>query len=98
MLKGEAKKQYQKGYMKSKRSNKGSNITDGSNIPIESNNTEGLTSYPDIIDKLTDKIWRPRLGKLQTAFEASHHPSYAHDVMLGYTFLDDVFKLLECTA
>lgn len=34
MLKGEAKKQYQRDYMRKKRSNTGSNITDGSNIEL----------------------------------------------------------------
>ena len=64
--------------------------------------TKGVTSdmrvSPDIIDKLTNPFWRGRLEKLHAAFEASHHPSYAHDVMLGDAFLSDVCELLDCTA
>jgi len=97
MLKGEAKKQYQKGYMKSKRSNKGSNITDGSNIPIESNIMEG-SNTPDIIDKLTNPFWRGRLEKICLSFQNSHHPSYMKDVWLGDTNLSTACDWLECTG
>ena len=102
-LTGEEKKKYQREYMKKKRSN----ITDGSNISIESNITdgsnikvEGLT-YPDILYKLTDKVkWRPALEKICHAFKCSHHPDYAHDVMVGVYGVDiaTACELLEVTG
>jgi len=54
---------------------------------------------PDIIDKLTDSFWRPRLEKICHAFNASHHPDYAHDVTLGVygQNFSIVCDLLECT-
>ena len=66
--------------------------------------TEGVTAlgakgvtYPDIIDKLTDKTWRKKLEALHAAFQSSHNPSYAKDVWLGDLPLDVVFDYLEIT-
>jgi len=60
------------------------------------------TDYPDILNKLTDKTWRKRLGMLDAVFKASHNPKYASDVTLGVIppecySLDVVFDYLECT-
>ena len=38
-------------------------------------------NYPNIIDKLTDPVWRPRLEKICSAFKNSHADSV--DVWLG---------------
>ena len=66
--------------------------------------TEGVTAlkgqgvtYPDILDKLTDKTWRKKLGMLNDAFKTSHNPHYAKEVWLGDLPLDVVFDYLECT-
>lgn len=91
MLRGEAKKKYQREYMKKQRSNSEPKITDGSNIK-----TEGLT-HPDIMDKLTDLVWRDKLEKICHAFKVSHHPSYNEDVWLGDTNLSIACDYLECT-
>jgi len=56
--------------------------------------TKGITSYPDIIDKLTDPVWRPKLEKICHAFQVSHQ-SYSE--MLGDTNLSVVCDLVECT-
>ena len=85
-LTGEEKKKYQREYMKRKRSNKTEGITG-----------QGLTSYPDIVDKLTDPVWRGRLEKICHAFKGSHHPSYVQDVWLGDYNLSKVCELLEVT-
>ena len=55
---------------------------------------KGVTSYPDIIDKLTDPVWRPRLEKICAAFENSHHPSYREMVY----FLDKQRTNLKTTC
>ena len=86
MLKGEAKKKYQREYMKKQRSN------------IEPTGAEGLTSYPDILDKLTDKVWRAKMEKICLSFRTSHHPDYINDVWLGDFNMSQVCELLECTA
>ena len=71
--------------------------------------TEGVTAlgakgvtYPDILNKLTDKTWRKKLSMLNDAFKTSHNPNYAKDTFLGVIFpdrysLDVVFDLMECT-
>ena len=61
--------------------------------------SEGVTdyetpTYPDIIDKLTDPVWRPRLEKICAAFENSHHPSYREMVY----FLDKQRTNLKTTC
>jgi len=55
----------------------------------------GLT-YPDIIDKLTDKIWRPRLEKICQSFK-SRNPHDMQVCWLGDTNLSTVCDWLECT-
>lgn len=84
MLKGEAKKKYQREYMKKQRSNSEPKITDGSNIP-------------DIMDKLTDPFWRGRLEKICHAFKVSHQPSYSEMCWLGDTNLSTACDYLEVT-
>ena len=34
---------------------------------------------PDMLDKLTDPVWRGKLEKIDQSFEASHYPSYKKD-------------------
>ena len=58
---------------------------------------EGVT-YPDILDKLTDPVWRGRLERICNAFGSSHHPSYMKDVWLGGTNLSTVCDWRECTS
>ena len=89
MLKSEAKKHYQREYMKKRRSNKGSNI-----LPLE---TDG-SNTPDIILKLIDPFWRGRLAKICDAFEHSHNPRYKEEVWLGETNLSTACDYLECTG
>ena len=45
--------------------------------------TKGITSHPDILDKLIDPIWRKRLEKICYSFENSHNPKYKEMVWLG---------------
>ena len=66
-------------------------------IPWEVIDAEGVT-IPDILDKLTDPVWRPKLEKICNAFQSSHHPSYSKDVWLGDTNLSNVCDLVECTG
>lgn len=66
-------------------------------VTKESVMPQGVT-YPDIIDKLTDPVWRPKLEKICNAFQSSHHPSYSKDVRLGDTNLSTVCDWLECTG
>jgi len=77
---------------------RGKGITQG--ITKEGITGEGITSYPDIIDKLTDSFWRPRLEKICHAFKSSHHPDYAHDVTVGVYGVDlgTACDLLEVTG
>ena len=42
---------------------------------------KGVTSYPDILDKLTDPVWRKRLEKICTSFNNSS--ANKADVYLG---------------
>jgi len=66
--------------------------------PIEPTDlTRGMTQYPDIIDKLTDPVWRLKLEKICHAFKASSNPHYIHDVWLGDYNLSEVCGLVECT-
>lgn len=63
---------------------------------------EGMTAYPDILNKLTDSFWRERLGKVCRAFKESHYPKYANEVLLGVPpagsyRLSKVCELLEVT-
>ncbi len=54
--------------------------------------TKGITlGGRDIVNKLTDPIWRTRLTKLCCAFENSHHPEYKEEV----NFLDDNYTNLS---
>ena len=69
-------------------------ITQG--ITSEGITGQGIT-YPDIIDKLTDPVWRDRLGRICQAFKNSHHPGYVQDVWLGDSNLSTVCDWLECT-
>ena len=89
-LTGEEKKKYQREYMKKKRSNIGSNKTDTTG--------RGLTVSQDMLDKLTDPVWRGKSEKICHAFQASHHPSYMQDVWLGDYNLSQVCELLEVTG
>jgi len=66
--------------------------------PVQGVTLEGMPIYPDILDKLTNPVWRDRLTKLQAAFENSHHPDYASACWLGDCNLSFAFDLLECTA
>ena len=90
------KKDYQREYMRRRRSNKG--LTERPGIPVGLTEEEHMTVYPDILDKLTNPVWRDRLSKLQVAFDASHHPDYASACWLGDCNLSLAFDLLECTA
>ena len=58
---------------------------------------EGVT-YPDIIDKLTNPFWRPRIEKICSAFQHSHHPAYSQAVWLGDTNLSTACDWLWCTG
>lgn len=60
--------------------------------------TEGITPYPDIIDKLINKIWRGKLERICLSFKHSHHPSDAETCWLGDNNLSIVCNWLECTA
>ena len=66
-------------------------------VTFSTGEDEGVT-YPNILDKLTDPVWRDRLSRLQAAFEHSHHPDYASACWLGDCNLSLAFDLLECTA
>ena len=57
---------------------------------------QGIT-YPDIIDKLTDESWRPRLEKICHAFKVSHHPDYSEMCWLGDNNLSVACDYLEAT-
>ena len=83
----EQKKDYQRDYMRKKRSNKGSNI--------EGSNKVGLT-YPHIIDKLTDPAWRAHLEKVCEGF--SRREDLKACTYLGGVPLTIVCDWLECTS
>ena len=55
----------------------------------------GVTDYPDIIDKLTDPVWRSKLEKICHSF---HRRSDMEVCWLGDTNLTTVCDWLECTA
>ena len=81
MLTGEAKKEYQRRYMKAQRAKEGSN-------------SEGLTDYPHIIDKLVDPKWRSNLTYL-----CSHLRRDEKEVTwLGDYNLSLVCDWLQCTS
>jgi len=91
MYKDKAKqKQANRGANRRYRERKG--ITEG--ITPSVGITEGITPqdstkvYPDILDKLTNPVWRGRLEKICHTFQTSHHPSYACDVTLGVYGVD----------
>ena len=67
MYKDKQKKDYQRDYMRQKRSNK----TDGSNsLPTSEGLTSrgmGLTSLREIAEKLVDPVWRTRIEKISTS-------------------------------
>lgn len=52
---------------------------------------------PDILDKLTDPVWRDRLTKICDSFENSHNPRYKEMCWLGDTNLSMACDYLECT-
>ena len=83
----EQKKDYQRDYMRKKRSNKGSNI--------EGSNKVGLT-YPHIIDKLTDPAWRAHLEKVCEGF--ARREDLKACTYLGGVPLTIVCDWLECTS
>jgi len=58
---------------------------------------QGVTSYPDIIDKLTDSVWRVKLEKICQSFK-SRNPQDMEICWLGDTSLVIVCDWLECTA
>ena len=64
--------------------------------------TKGITPFIPyhIVEKLADPIWRDRLTKMKIAFEESHNPSYASNLMFCFcgTPLSDVFDWLEVTG
>ena len=80
------KTDYQREYMRKKRSNK---TPKSSNIRIPYH----------IVEKLADEKWREILTALKIAFEESHNPSYASNLMFCFcgTPLSDVFDWLEKT-
>ena len=89
----EERKEYHREYMRKKRQG----LTEGFNKTPEKE--EGLTSYPDILYKLTDKVkWRPALEKICQSFKVSHHPDYIYDCTLGFNNLGKVCELLEVTG
>jgi len=60
---------------------------------------KGVTEdIQDLLNKLTDPVWRPKLEKICQAFQNSHHPSYVNDVYLGNINLSVVCDLLEVTG
>ena len=87
----ERQRRYRKGVIKQEGVTEGQQIVDNLKASIHDYHcdkanklTAGITC-PDIIDKLTDKAYRVKLGKICHAFKVSHHPSYASDVWLGIT-------------
>ena len=54
-------------------------------------------SRPDILDKLTNPIWRKRLEKICYSFENSHNPKYKEMVWLGDCNLSTACDWLEVT-
>jgi len=57
--------------------------------------TQDKSSYPDIIDKLTDPFWRERLTKICASFQGRR---FGMDVTwLGDTPLTVACDWLECT-
>ena len=64
--------------------------------------SEGITSeegitYPDIIDKLTDPVWRGKLEKICQSFK-TRNPQDMEACWLGDMNLSTVCGWLECTA
>ena len=92
-LTGEEKKTYQRGYMKEYQRKQRSKQVGLNNSPI----IDGSKQIPDIIDKLTDKVWRGKLERICAAFKGSHNPHYVHDVWMGKINLSTVCELVECT-
>ena len=86
------RKEYHRDYMRQRRQG----LTEGFNKTGDSG--EGLTSYPDILDKLTDPVWRLKLEKICHAFQSSHRPSYTDMCWLGDNNLTTVCDWLECTT
>ena len=78
--------------------NKGVTSSTGEGVTEEGVTLGGFVAHPDILDKLTNPVWRDRLTKLQAAFNNSHHPDYSSDCWLGQCNLAFAFDLLDCTA
>ena len=52
----------------------------------------------NVLDKLTDPIWRRRLEKICYSFENSHNPKYKERVWLGDCNLSTACDWLEVTG
>lgn len=97
MLKDDRKKQYQKDYMKEyQRKRRGLNKEEPGSKQIEGLVVGSKQVTPDILDKLTDPVWRSRLERICLAFKGS---PYAQEVRVGVNGPDlaTVSELLEVT-
>ena len=77
---------------------KAKGVTEGVTLPkgvTAMQEPQGVT-YPDILDKLTDPVWRDRLAKICAAFKSSHYPGYVSDVWIGETNLAVACDWLAC--
>jgi len=94
MLKGKAKGDYQREYMKKKRG-----LTDGSNK--EGSNSDGSNSLPadlspdmaHLLDKLTDPVWREKYTRICASLGR-----YQEHVSLGIFNMELVCDLLDVTG
>ena len=97
MYKDKQKKDYQRGYMRQKRSNKGSNRTDGSNSLSTSEGLTsrdmGLTSLREIAVKLVDPLWRTRIEKISASLG-----SLSGEVRLNGVTMSTWRKLLDVVS
>ena len=82
------KTEYQRDYMRKKRSNKTPKSSNNAFIPYH------------IVEKLADEKWREILTSLKISFEDSHNPNYASNVCFCEcgTDLSQVFDWLEVTG
>ena len=88
MLKGSNKKDYQKEYMRLRRSNTG--------LTKEGSNGVGLTEYPAIVRAITDPIKRKKLERISQELNSRGLGKDVRYGIGGPTF-DIVAKLLEVT-
>jgi len=85
-LTGDAKKGYQRNYMKAKRSNKAETIDGRSNtheIKKERSNITPVHNLTGLSNLISDPEKRKKLQAIIESFKTSHNPDYAQDVRLG---------------